>query len=309
MLYKLQQRIHTLAQNIGEILTTGTPRFIVDDVSLLPWQVEPSDEWCTHPYWIAETEIHADGFKQAYGRFGDTLARIVPRLSLVSQCYAEYATQPFLVLKKDSAIAFFRYAVDQGGVGLVFTDQEQKALRILMADSQIPKEFFWYWNDATNSSGYASKLLLMLSAVESLVAKPTAKGRPEKDWNQLEKILGLELKREFWGEENNHANALRHRLTHGRYFEPEDGAMNYLELLHKRIIAYFNEVIFQEQLIQQDVVKPQRHPFGNRDIGQSFIRSLGDTELTLTSLVSDMGASYELTRYERIVDDKLWDSY
>ena len=59
-----------------------------------------------------------------------------------------------------------------------------------MTDSRIPDEFFWYWNDATNSTGYASKLLLMLSAVETLVNKPVTKGRPEMDYDKLVRILG-----------------------------------------------------------------------------------------------------------------------
>lgn len=65
-----------------------------------------------------------------------------PRISLVSQCYVEYLTQPILILRQDSDIAFLRYAVEQKGVGLMFTDQEQQAFNFLLADSQILMSFF-----------------------------------------------------------------------------------------------------------------------------------------------------------------------
>jgi hypothetical protein len=137
--------------------------------------------------------------------------------------------------------------MEQTGGGLMFTDQEQQAFNLLLTDSQIPNAFFWYWNDATNSSGYTSKLLLMLSAVETLVSKQVSKGKPKMDYDKLLAILGPKLKKEFWGEERNATHALRHRLVHGRYFEPDDAKENHLNLLYQRIIAYFNEVIFKEK--------------------------------------------------------------
>jgi len=178
-----------------------------------------------------------------------------------------------------------------------------------LAYRQIPDEFFWYWNDATNSSGYSSRLLLMLSAVETLVNKPITKGKPEMDYKKLEEILGPELKKDFWGEEGNSTNALRHRLIHGRYFESDDGKKNHLELLHKKIISYFNEVIFKETLIEENVTHPQRHPFGNRDVGQSFIQPLNGAKLTLAPVIADMDKNYNFTHYERVVDDQLWSHY
>ena len=260
MRYQLEQRIHTLAENVVDSRTDGAPQFTVDGVTLTSWRVDPSDGYWTHPYWIASGEINAPDFNNAWQLFWRKLARIIPRISLVSQCYAEYLTQPILILRQDFDTAFLRYTVEQKGSGLMFMDQELKAFNFLLADSQIPNEFFWYWNDATNSSGYTSKLVLMLCAVETLVNKPVTKGRPEMDYDKLMTILGPELKKEFWGEEGNATHALRHRLVHGRYFEPVDAKKNHLELLHKRIIAYFNEVIFKEKLIDENVVNPRRHP-------------------------------------------------
>ncbi|MEK6671523.1 MAG: hypothetical protein AABY48_06735, partial [Nitrospirota bacterium] len=190
MRYQLEQRIHTLAENVVDSRTDGAPEFTVDGLILTSWRVDPSDGYWTHQYWIASGEINAPDFNNAWQLFWSKLARIIPRISLVSQCYAEYLTQPILILRQDSEIAFLRYTVEQQGVGLMFMDQEQKAFNFLLADSQIPDEFFWYWNDATNSSGYTPKLVLMLSAVETLAQKQVTTGRPQIDYDKLVTILG-----------------------------------------------------------------------------------------------------------------------
>ena len=51
----------------------------------------------------------------------------------------------------------------------------------MLRDAEIPDEFFYYWNDATNSSGYAAKLGLMFSAVEVLAKIKQEKKREKFD--------------------------------------------------------------------------------------------------------------------------------
>ncbi len=230
----------------------------------------------------------------------------------MSQCYTECATEPFLILRKDSCVAFIRWVGERGSVGLMFMEDEQKALDLLLHNSEIPEEFYYYWNDATNSSGYASKLVLMFSAVEALVKIPTDKGRPQKDWEKLELILGPELKKDLWGTEKEHRNALRHRLIHGEYFQPEDGQKDYLLLLHQKVVTYLNDSILKKELLHQNVVRPQRHPFDNKQRSFSFIRARGIAKLTLIDVTTDMGETgsrYEFTNYERVVDYELWKNY
>lgn len=142
MRYQLEQRIHTLAENVVDSRTDGTPQFTVEGVTLSPWQVDPSDGWWTHQYWTASGEIDATDFKNAWRLFWNKLARIVPIISLVSQCYAEYLNQPILILRQDSDTAFLRYTLERKGVGLMFMDKEQKALNFLLTYHQIPDEFF-----------------------------------------------------------------------------------------------------------------------------------------------------------------------
>jgi len=65
MLYRIDQRIHTLAQNVADILTVGGTGFSAEGVQFLPWQNNPSEGWWTHKYWLATAEIEADDYGQA----------------------------------------------------------------------------------------------------------------------------------------------------------------------------------------------------------------------------------------------------
>lgn len=309
MRYRLEQRIHTLAHNYLELMPHDQPGFSVEGVALSPWQVNRDDGCRAHPYWLATWEIEAENRWKAWRLFWDKLTVIAPRISLVSQCYIDYIHQPLLILREGYDTAFLVYVHEHKGVGLTFAEDELKALRFFLESSQVPDEFFWYWNDATNATGYTSKLVLMLVAVEALVNKSTPKGKPDKDWDKLVQILGPELKKEFWGEEKNSHNALRHRLAHGRYFGPEHGGVNYVDLLHKKIVTYLNQAVLGENLISESVVNPQRHPFAGEYVGHSFIRALEVDELKLVSVMSDMNSDCEFTKYERIVDQNLTDTY
>ena len=313
MRYHLEQRIHTLAANVlgFDHATSEAPSFTAEDVTFSFWQVKPNDGYWTHLYWLASYDVEANDFRSARQEFVKRLVRLVPRIAVVSQCYAEYVTEPFLILRKDSDVAFIRWVGERVSVGLMFMENEQKALDLLLHNSEIPEEFYYYWNDATNSSGYASKLVLMFSAVEALVKIPTAKGRPQKDWEKLELILGPELKKDLWGTENEHRNPLRHRLIHGEYFRPEDGQKDYLLCLHQKVVAYLNDRILKEELLQQNVVNPQRRPFDNKQRGDSFIRAQGSAKLALIDVTTDMEQTghYDFTHYERVVDDELWRNY
>lgn len=311
MRYRLEQRIHTLAHNDLDLIPEGQQGFVVEGVSLWPWRVHGGDESRTYPYWLATWETEAKNRWEAWRLLWDKLAVIVPRIALVSQCYIDYIDQPLLIHRKGCDTAFLVYVQEHKGVGLTFAEEELKALQFFLRSSQIPNEFFWYWNDATNATGYTSKLVLMLVAVESLVNKPMpdGKGTPDKDWDKLVQILGPDLKKEFWGEEGNSRNALRHRLAHGRYFGPEHGASNYVDLLHKRIVNYLNKEVLKEDLINERVVNPQRHPFTGDYVGHSFIRAQEAAKLQLIDVMSDMNSSCDFTKYERVVNQDLNDSY
>jgi hypothetical protein len=142
MLYRLEQRIHTLAENVVDRATGGDPAFTAEGITFSPWKVEPSDGYWAHQYWLATSEIEEKNFQDAWRLLWNRLARIVPRVCFVSQCYIEYVTQPLLIVQKDFDTAFLRYTVEKNGVGLMFMDQEHKALDLLLNESRIPMSSF-----------------------------------------------------------------------------------------------------------------------------------------------------------------------
>lgn len=304
MLYTLEQRIHTLAQNVIDTTAVGVTGFPADDVVFSPWQVDQHDDWWTNQYWLATTEIEASNYREAWNIFWNRLARLVPRMTLVSQCYTDYLSQPLLIRRTAPDVAFIRWTKERGAIGLMFMDDELKALNSLLKNSQIPNEFFWYWNDATNSTGYASKLLLMLSAVETLVTTRSNGRKPQKDYAKLELILGSALKKDLWGTQADHLNALRHRLIHGEYFELKDGKQDYLLLLHRKIITYFNDVIFQQKLLHENIVNPQRHPTDYKDQADLFLQARGTAKLRLIDVFADLvnNGIDNLEHYEHVRD-------
>lgn len=311
MVYHVEQRIHTLADNIVGYTNAGSSQFIVEGVNFSPWMVKPSDGYWTHPYWLAFADIEATDWKAAWRQFSKVLAKVVSRIAVINQCYAEYAGEPFLILREGSGVALIRWVGERGAVGLGFDDDERKALDLLLKNHEIPEAFYYYWKDATNSSGYASKLLLMFSAVEALVTTRIKGQRSKKDFTKLEMILGSELKTDLWGSEKDSVSALRHRLIHGEYFQPGDGQKDYLNLLHGRIVKYLNQSALNEELLRENVVNPQRHPFGSKYQGYSVIQALNNAKLRLIDVITDTEQTgyTEFTNYERVPGEQYWDSY
>jgi len=255
MNYLFQHRIETLAHN-AVMNESQASSFTEQEICFSHWDFNFRDGWSQN-FWLAKGDTQANNLNEAYKRIREQLIKIVPRIALIGQSYIDFITQPVLVHREDRDFAFLSYVADSEAVGLMFMENERKALRMLIDDSQIPEEFFFYWNDAVNTTGYSSKLLLMFSAIEAMVK--TNAGR--KDFAKLEQILGNDLKTELWGSREDSQGALRHRLVHGEYFEPGDSGRDYVELIHKKIIDYFNGCIFGETLLSENVKHPQRHFF------------------------------------------------
>lgn len=305
MIYEIQHRVETLAKNVGPVENMAAP-FLLMDISFSHWDFSCRDGW-KEKYWLAQGKVEASNGDKAFKMFSAKLAKIVPRIALISQCYIDSLLQPFLLLKSDVDIAFLRFIRDRGATGLMFTEGQQKALIALLGNSEIPEEFFYYWNDAVNSSGYSSKLLIMFSAIESLVKTPEGK----KDFHKLEKILGQELKIDLFGTKENSSSGLRHRLIHGEYFNPGDSGKNYIELVHGKTITYFNEVILGERLINENIVNPQRHPYGNKEEGRFFVKAKGNNKVNLKDILSDIQKNdfYNMENYEIVHDEVLTENY
>jgi hypothetical protein len=258
--YKIEHRISTLSENAVGV-AQGNPSFTAEDITFTHWEFNYRDGWVVDA-WLAEYEVEAEDAKHALFEFKKRLYKVIPRVSLIGQSYIQYLVQPYLITKQGSDIAYFYYPFDVGPTGLMFQEDEKKALDLLISNEDIPEEFFLYWNDAVNTTGYSSKLLIMFAALDALIRKPDG----TKDYTLRLSILGRELKDKIYAQ----TTGLRNRLVHGEYFS-EDDTDNYMELVHKKIVAYFNDVIFQEKLIEENVTGPQRHFFNNDNLLRMFI--------------------------------------
>jgi hypothetical protein len=150
-------------------------------------------------------------------------------------------------------------------------------------------------------------VLLMCAAIECL----TKTGHGKKDWEKVERVLGKDLKEELYGTKEDSSTGLRHRLSHGDYFGADHSGKNYVELIHKRMMAYFNDHILKEPLLELNVVSPQRHFVGDLEGGSWFIRSKQFSGLSLKSILVDFEENdvNQLKDHELVYDDSLTTSY
>jgi hypothetical protein len=298
--YKIEHKILTLIHCAVMNKEEEPASFIIEDVKFSHWNFNYRDGWQTNA-WIATGEIKHENFIEAINIFRKKLSKIIPRISLISQSYIEFTREPFIIHEITKGVAVFEYNEDVKSGGLMFMEKEQKALQKLLDNKEISEEFYYYWNDTVNTSGYSGKLLLMFSAIEAL--------SKETGINMREEIFGKELAKELY-EQNT---GLRHRLVHGEYFsKKEDRESNYLESIHKKIMAYFNKKIFSKELLNENVVAPQRHPFGNKRGGRYIIkRKDGNNTFDLRDLLNDFNNNGFRTpeKYEHVFDDSIIKNY
>jgi hypothetical protein len=279
--------------------------FSVGEVRYSHWDFDFNRGWPTDA-WLAEAWIDAENYKAAFRAFRQNLNRVVSRVSLISQTYIDFLHQSLLIVKEGECVGFIRYMRKSAGTGLMFVESHRQALDRLLAEPSIPEEFYYYWNDVVNAVGYTPKLLLMCSAIECL----TRIRHGEKDWTKLELILGRELKEELYGVKGNSSSGLRHRLTHGEYFQAADFGKNYVELIHEKVMTYFNNQVLKEPLLELGVVSPQRHFWGNVEFGNWFIRPTNGAELSLKSVLANFTENgIDLKHYEVVSDASLDSRY
>lgn len=299
MRYKVQQKISTLAENYVGVAGGNTPKFTVDDVTFYQWEFSVA-QGATGNAWLAEAVVEADDLGAAYALFKQNIVGIIPIATFVSQCYMNPGGQPFLIHKEGSDVAFFYDVYAEEGVGLNFDDTEQQAVKELHANKEVSVEFYYYWADATNTTGYSARLTLMCAAVENLIGKIDG----HRDQARSVEILGQELAdRLFDG-----STGLRNRLMHGEYLVKTDTDVDVTELIHRKITEYFNKSVLTKELLNTDVVGPQRHPDNNLYAAGNFIKSKNGQPLELKAVLNDVVNSpnhYQLQHYQYYYDDSL----
>lgn len=205
--YYIEQRLRTLIENaVFPISNSEEPFFEIDGIKFKQWDFSNEHGWRGHS-WLLSYITSAKSGAEAYREFHEKISKIIPRISLVGQSYTSIYAQSFIISCKSNNITYFRHVKKEDPVGLMFIENEFKALSILMKDNKIPQDFYLFWNDAINTTGYASKMLVMSTAILAIAKKSNGK----IDHDLIAEILGEDLREKIFGQKVG----LRHRLSHG----------------------------------------------------------------------------------------------
>lgn len=299
--YHIQHKIRVLLGNNANISSPSTGEehsFTVEGITFASWERDPHERWRSGA-WLATANIKAKGLGEAMQKYSTTMSRVVPRIAFVGQAYINDRHGPILVKRSDKDFAWVRSVVSREATSLDFMDEELQALEMLLKDTSAPDTFYYYWNDAVNTVGYTGKLMLMLGAIDSFAVRGQRRATRVK-------ILGDELADELYAD----GTGLRNRLIHGEYLNDADGK-NYVELIHKKVLGYFNKDIVGEDLLELDIVQPQRHFDGNYEGARLFIRQANeDYPLDIYVFAEDAEMNDGIPHsYDILHDNNLWVDY
>lgn len=258
-LYRIQQKIKTLSQIIDDCEN----KFIFHGFDFKNWDYTLT-HGCRGDAWIAEKAIEADDPQKALDKFYEELFPTAERLAFVSQCDFDFEAEPFLIYKGNpDKIVFIRYSEEAGGAPLIFNDNEISLMDQL--ETFDNPAFFSYLLESTKAVTHLGRLVMLVMALESLAEQTTksencACGKERKwsatDSNKLKIILAdNELYEKIFGR-----GGVRHKLFHGDDVKLDN---NYVIKIYVAIVKYFNNNIFDESGIEEDVVSPQRNFHGH----------------------------------------------
>lgn len=296
-IYNFQHRIRVNLHNnanIGLDRDDRQHRFTIDDITFQPWSQNPREAWKAGN-WLATADINATDLKSALDIYSAKMVRIIPRISFVGQAYISYHSEPLFVKRPDKSFGRFWSIIRDEPYPLDFMDDNVRTLENLLKDGAISDTFYYYWNDAVNTVGYTGKLLLMFGAIDSLAV---ANNRKQK----RVAILGEELANKIYSKNSG----LRHRLIHGEYITGEAGE-NYVEIIHRKVMEYFNTTITKDALLALNIVQPQRHFDGNYREGAWFVKNKGDEQILDIHSLNNDAEQHDGTpdSFEIIWDDAL----
>lgn len=150
--YYIEHKISSLSD-----CAVTTDAFDIDGIQFTHWDFNERKVWKDNA-WLATATINSNGYIPAINEFRSKLAKITPRISLISQAYIEHQNEPFLVQELGGEHSWLRYARNNKPVPLMFTNTDKIALNELLGKHNIPESFYHYWNDAVNAIGYSAKI-------------------------------------------------------------------------------------------------------------------------------------------------------
>lgn len=294
-IYHVQHKIRVLLSNnanIGSASPDEAHTFTADELTFRPWNRNPREYWRAGE-WLVGAELKADNLSEALKKYAQIMSRVIPRIAFVGQAYINDRMGPIFIKREDKDFGWLKSIIPEEPVSLDFMDEEKEALGLLLANEDVPDKFYYYWNDAVNTAGHTGKLLLMFGAIDSFATR----GQRKKKRNE---ILGEELANEIYADDTG----LRNRLTHGEYIG-DSGGKNYVELVHKKVLEYFNKSVIGKDILELNIVSPQRHFDENYVGGQFYVEKRNVAQpLDLHSLVEDIENNEGIPRSYEIISNK-----
>lgn len=294
-LYHIQHKIRVLLHNNTNISPTtkdNAHSFVVDGITFKPWGNDPREYYRANE-WLVISDIEAVNLAESIKDYSAKMSKIIPRIAFVGQAYINDKMGPIFIKRDDRDFGWLRSIIISEPVPLNFMDKEKEALDSLLSNQLIPDAFYYYWNDAVNTTSYTGKLLLMFGAIDSLAIKGQRRAK------RIE-ILGNELSEEIYANDKG----FRNRLTHGEYLEGSSNK-NYVEEVHKKVLIYFNSQIIKKDILTLSVVDPQRHFDENYVGGKFYVKQSNDNfPLDIYSLVDDITKNEGIPRSYEIMFNK-----
>lgn len=306
--YRIQHRIKTVADLMVFSKNTHEPGFNFGNIRYTPWKYSLADG-PSGDAWLAEGSLEAESYRAAIWDFRKELSSQVPRIAFISQCYMDFSSDSFIVMRNEENEEgiFYTHYVFGSSPGLVFSDDEVEDLGKLVGN----KEFFWYMNDCYNNSGYTAKILLLCAALENLAGKRivTKEGSIYETYNAsvMKKILGKQVFNTLYGQ-----RGIRHKLSHGDYIDSSLSGEDWVEKIHKLIIGYFNETYGTK--ISLNVVSPQRGFSDRAYFTNAFMKPIeqgmqGDLRTLESDFIQSKKDINNLKNFKAVFDKRLDEGY
>lgn len=172
--YKIQHKIHTLSEVSIHAVSDYQipPEFTIDGFRIFPFEYNAANQHLSEKAWIVEKEIQANNAFESLNLFRLEFNKISPKIAFLSQCYFEYLSQSFLILRlnNNSENNFIcRDVISREGVPLHFQDQELVDFNLLMSMPELrDNQSFIYLQDYYNTTSWRPKAMLLFSALEAL---------------------------------------------------------------------------------------------------------------------------------------------
>jgi hypothetical protein len=292
--YRIEHKIRTLAEIWSE------EPFSHGGYEFRQWGFGGSSFRPQGQAWIAKREMCATSWMEAINTFRADLFRIVDRIAAVSQCHTMASAESFLVLRKNDnpeRIFLLRYSQARQPVPLAFNEQSVEALDKLdaLGDKLHALE---YLREATASTTFLTRIVMLLATLEALAGeKPPIGNRRMTDTDFIKNEI---LKDDaLYNRLYVSGTRLRHAIMHGHKLDLTEDVhfgIDYVERVYTAIVRYLNDRF--DLTINTKVIGPQRTPYGNYELTETWLRPLAQNEMVeLKSICERLAPTEGYLRY------------